>query len=115
MVLLGKCFLVERGLFILFHMIVALYGMSTATGIDDFSLPCNLVDGRVCLWRSDKPHLFREKKMRDCERNNKVMGERLSRSALGSGRALHWTKTVDISNSVKIKRISRLPDLLSPE
>lgn len=55
MVLLGKRFLVERGLFILFHMIVALYGMSTATGIGDVSLACNLVDGRVCLWRSDKP------------------------------------------------------------
>lgn len=50
MVLLGKRFLVERGLFILFHMIVALYGMSTATGIGDFSLACNLVDGRARMF-----------------------------------------------------------------
>jgi hypothetical protein len=46
----------------------------------------------------------------------KVMGEKVSGSALGPGRALHWSNTVDISNWVKVKRtISGLFDLLSPE
>jgi len=99
-------------------MIVALYGISMATGIDDFSLACNLVDGRVCLWRSDKPHSFRRRKKRweIAKGMKKVMGEKVSGSALGSGRALHWSNTVDISNWVKVKRtISGHFDLLSPE
>lgn len=101
-------------------MIVALYGMSMAARIDDFSLACNLVDGRVCLWRSDKPHLFRrrkkKKKMGGCERNEEGYGRKSIWIALGSGRALHWSNTVDISNWVKVKRtISGHFDLLSPE
>jgi hypothetical protein len=57
-------------------MLVALYGMSMAARIDDFSLACNLVDGRVCLWRSDKPHFVSEKKMEDCERNGEAYGRK---------------------------------------